>query len=331
MKVQILSNIRNFKLHGCLQVLIGKLNFISDKSIIQNFFYKQQLIIDNVGTQFFNTYKESDIAFQEIILSKSELLGIVSRDDFEKLSNKILHLYTCILSDYLAFLWFVKDNSVTYDNAILYINDCKVVASSLNYLPISNCFGEFLIEEFSEEEMNFCFNVAQLYNTNVFSNKKPDKENIVVNRIDTNSNDSNYNDNNRIERAFIFLQSLRATVLLPQKIALYIPVFECLFSTDSNEITHKVSERVAQYIGSDKMDKLEIFKTVKECYDLRSKFFHGSPLSKKHNTKEKQKELAKKIDSICRKVFLKAITHDSEVFKSDDKKLSDFFDSLIFS
>jgi hypothetical protein len=158
-----------------------------------------------------------------------------------------------------------------------------------------------------------------------------DKPAQTTNEIDTNFNHFRYNDQNRIERAFLFLQTLRSAILLPQKISLYIPIFECLFSIDNTEVAHKVSERTALYIGNDKSEKFDIFGCIKECYDLRSRYFHGSVLNKKYDTKEKQKKLAEKIDSICRRVLLKVIEHDQQKFLGKEEDLRAFFDSLIFN
>jgi hypothetical protein len=207
------------------------------------------------------------------------------------------------------------------------INDEKEIIVVTKCLVIyTNRFGDFITEYFSSDELNKALEIQQKYLA-VFpsiNQKGEGFSNETVNKIETNYNSTLYNDHNRIQRSFQFLQALRCSIFLPQKISLYIPIFECLFSIDANEVSHKVSERIAYYIGSDKDERIEIFSLMKDCYDLRSKFFHGSNLGKKHNSVDAQKNMADKIDSICRRVLLKVIYEDAAIFLDTNSNLQKF-------
>lgn len=63
--------------------------------------------------------------------------------------------------------------------------------------------------------------------------------------------------------------------LIDQWIAL-----ESLFSKDHSELAHKVSQRLAQFIGHDSQDRLNIFRSAKSSYSGRSKIVHGEHISR---------------------------------------------------
>lgn len=52
-------------------------------------------------------------------------------------------------------------------------------------------------------------------------------------------------------------------------------LLECLLSTDSRELAHKISERAAIILGNDNNDRLAIYKNIKQIYGKRSKIVHG--------------------------------------------------------
>ena len=75
---------------------------------------------------------------------------------------------------------------------------------------------------------------------------------------------------------------------------MYIAALETLFSKDGSELSHKVAERVAFYLGGIKNEKMYTYRKVKGAYDVRSKYIHGSKLDKKHSTTEKLIDLSKR-------------------------------------
>ena len=93
-------------------------------------------------------------------------------------------------------------------------------------------------------------------------------------------------------------------------------------------MTHKVSERISFYLENT-LDKLTTFKTIKECYSIRSKFVHGQKLEKKY-TYEKLAETSSKIDNIVRILLNKVISEDSEIFLKNSTDLNTYFNEIIF-
>ncbi len=54
-----------------------------------------------------------------------------------------------------------------------------------------------------------------------------------------------------------------------------VTILETLLSTGTAEIAHQISERVAVLIGNSSSERLDIYRTTKKLYDLRSRISHG--------------------------------------------------------
>jgi hypothetical protein len=55
---------------------------------------------------------------------------------------------------------------------------------------------------------------------------------------------------------------------------------ECLLGTDSVELTHKLSERIAWLLSDNAENRVRIFRQVKALYTIRSRVIHGSVVTK---------------------------------------------------
>lgn len=104
-----------------------------------------------------------------------------------------------------------------------------------------------------------------------------------------------------------------------------------MFSSAGSELQHQVSERVALFLHkyNKESDKLLIFKTIKSCYSIRSKYVHGDVLEKKYKTFESLQDKSSEIDEICRKVMNIFIENDLSFFNDTD--LTDYFLGLLFN
>jgi len=237
------------------------------------------------------------------------------------------------LTSYLSFLWFVKDNSVNLLDTYTYVPEIQQnnFFARSNGVHFSNCLGEFADVSFTLENLAF---VEEIFN----------KIKTLVGMLDTQIpvaplkkgtnietprfNQHKYNETNRISRAITFLQLARSQSFLPLKISFYTAILECLFTTDSQEVSHKVGERTSYYLGDN--DKYDTYKHIKLAYGLRSKFFHGQRLENKISDLVKQKELSKTIDDIIRRALTQIIMVDSKKFLNEDY-LEAFINSMLFS
>ena len=110
----------------------------------------------------------------------------------------------------------------------------------------------------------------------------------------------------RVSRAFYFLQSARATVFLPLKVAHYCTCFETLVSTSSTELAHQVAERVAVLISEDSQERMEVYRNLKRAYDTRSKVVHGSELTR---SQQRYLDDSRNCDDYLRRLLLSFMAH----------------------
>ena len=90
------------------------------------------------------------------------------------------------------------------------------------------------------------------------------------------------------------------------------------------------SERVALYLGACGFDRLEVFRTVKDIYNVRSKLVHGDTLSEKQIATLPQ--LATTGDGYLRAILDRIFSSASEraVFDSRNENIEEYFTSLLF-
>jgi len=105
----------------------------------------------------------------------------------------------------------------------------------------------------------------------------------------------------RLERAHYFVQAARVASHVPVKIANYCTALEALFTNETSELTHKLSERVAWFIGIDTDERVDVFQRMKKAYGIRSKVVHGSTDWGKDT--HVASETSQFLDSLLRTVF----------------------------
>lgn len=231
--------------------------------------------------------------------------------------------------------WLVKDNSINLKTYFAHNPSEGRYLMRSRGMQFSNCKGLFEDVSFTTQELEKCLElhgiVYELSGSLKFDGKVKDSEAAKGKGIQSSGiNEVNYNDHNRLTRALLFLQGARTTTLLPLKISFYIGVLECLFSISDGEISHKVAERVALYLGSDFTQRDKFFKQIKTVYDIRSKFIHGQILPKGSRTSEELITKSSEIDEILRKLLNKILAQDVNTFNGDDSTLNAFFLGLMF-
>ena len=122
----------------------------------------------------------------------------------------------------------------------------------------------------------------------------------------------------RLGRVWYFIENARMIVDLAIKIATYITCLEALLSTDSLELAHKLSERLALFIASSAKEQQSIYERAKLAYSIRSKTLHGDEL----NSKQRQTlgQIARDCDEYFRRCLLKAHSSDETAALFNGKK-----------
>jgi hypothetical protein len=133
----------------------------------------------------------------------------------------------------------------------------------------------------------------------------------------------------RSGRAMQFVVAARRAQDLAFKIANYCSALETLFTTESTELAHKLSERVAFFMGERGHNRREVFATIKSAYNVRSKLVHGDTL--KQNQIEDLPALSTKCD-ITLRTILREIFRSEElknIFDAHNDAVEDYFTRLI--
>lgn len=304
--------------------------------------------LDLIDTPSFSVTNHASKKDEMLDLEFKQMVGIKANNSFRNNSlaymivpkngnaNFVVEMHNLFLSEtksietFLLFLWFIKDNSVSMDEAYGQFKEEKRWAWWTNHLVYSNSDGTFKDVKFSKDEI-FAATELLLKFTKICP--KRIKEAVFEDAFDDKKETtlkSGYGrdiiDNN-IERAIAFLNTARGTPHLPQKITHYMSILECLFTLDAIEVVQKVSERTAYYIGENKEDRLSIYKTIKDAYDIRSKFVHGQKIKKDFDF---ICSLSTKVDEVIRKVLNKIILTDHSNFSQKEAELTKYLSNLIF-
>ena len=263
----------------------------------------------------------SVFGYADIDLSGSG--AIISNEEFQ---NKYLQAFnhkSNYLQAILIFLWFIKDNSIGVYGTYGEIPDLKMVNGKSRSITNYNCKGLLEDSFFSEDELKQTSDLVTKYSSICgLSNKIIDETNILweyddqghkVKGILPKTPDGfSYQDQTPIDRAIHFLMTARAQNYLIYRIAFYMPILECLFSTQNTDITFRIAARATAYIGKDGKEKEEIFEKINAGYNVRSKFIHGQAIPEKDMPGLTR--LSELIDGYIRRVLTKAISVDSAVF-----------------
>ena len=232
---------------------------------------------------------------------------------------------------FLTFLWFIKDNSISVEEAFgIFANEEKSKWWT-DHTVYSTCDGKFRNTAFTSNEMAKAIDLLFAY-VNICPETADTKKSDFLGELTSASSHMGpgldpYCQQNRIERALTFLNTARSSPHLPQKITHYMSILECLFSADANEVVHKVSERTAYFVGENKADRITIFKVIKGAYDVRSKFVHGQKIKQQPDP---LRNISIKVDDITRRVLTKIILSEHVIFLEKDEHLAKYLNEIIF-
>lgn len=324
MKYYFITKLFDIKITSSL----SKGKTIDDKARISNGTLNYKRIFEN------DVFKES-IGYIEVLSLQNctYLYEVGDYNELKKVFDEECHPTAYLnylmrkMQIFLSSLWLVKDNSVNLELGFLHIypnNDYAAGSIHSNSLANSptNCFGEYDETVFTLEELNLAieFNKTILLEN---PEKKDSGERLP-------SRNPLTKENGRIGRAFYFLMLARYESVLPIKIMNYCSVLECLFTSDSSEVTHKVAERFARFMGNNFDERKRYFKLVKDLYKIRSKAVHGQIV---RGTPEQMKELLKEIDNVTRIIFFGYFTNNDkyDVFELNNDEYEKWFTELILN
>lgn len=98
---------------------------------------------------------------------------------------------------------------------------------------------------------------------------------------------------------------------------------------DGREITYRISQRIALFLGKSAKECKAIFNSMKKAYVWRSKIVHGMRLTKL--TEPQSIELMNLVDKNVRGVIVKILMDPELVSVFESKRREEYLDSLLFS
>ena len=134
----------------------------------------------------------------------------------------------------------------------------------------------------------------------------------------------------RVDRFLNFVQIARRSSVPAMKISQMCSALESLFSTSTTELTHRLSERVAFFIGESSEDKEAIYQFMKKVYAVRSQVTHGSHIN--NAVAESTPELSLKMLELLRRIIFKILEDDcsSDVVYGDNEFIENHFRKCLF-
>lgn len=290
--------------------------------------------LDNLDAEHFYDYNINLIGQLNLMNFSNRFYAVCKKEVHNLEELGILHLrIKSKATHFINCLWFSKDNSASILNVYTFsLNSNHSLQSTIGPGNSSSSANNKKVE-FEEKDFDLALEIYKSIAANQ-SNIEAEPLKIDFNGTpiftDSKYHKTNQSKTNRIDRALCFLFIARQHTFLPLKISLYISVLECLFTKDSGEVVHKISERTAFYIGETPDERLDLFRSVKKAYGVRSKFFHGQPLEKNSGEHNVLQAVSENLDEILRKVLNKVMLIDSAQFLLNDTKLEEFYQHLIF-
>jgi hypothetical protein len=239
-------------------------------------------------------------------------------DPMEQSAENYVTSYLNLGHWFLMALWFVKDNAVMCNEGYL---EYPYKSQAHRVYGCSHSLGRYYWDspaerikaEFSADELRIARTLAgqlavQLglsQNAGIAAPTLP----AVASRLD---------------RVWWVLEAARMTADVAVKIAHYVTCFESLFSTDQSELSHKLAERVAWFLGEDPEQRLSLYRNIKDAYAVRSRAVHGDKLSDKQFAE--LRGVSATCDRILRFCLLKIARTEAsrDLFNGKKSELEDF-------
>lgn len=225
-----------------------------------------------------------------------------------ELGIKLVKQFDGQMNRFLNALWFIKDNSVCSDGS-QYINDVsKITLYSSKGEFFSNAYGMVSETNFSEKELD---EAEDWYDIITEHTLMKTIGNVSYKDIVTLQGDRKEKISlSSFSRSLLYLNSARKNFFIPGKIASYTSLLETIFAVKGDN-TKKVSERLSRFISNSKDEEILIYNNMKNLYDIRSSYVHGSDM--KNTLEQELVEYSYILDSYVRRLMKKILLNHNEL------------------
>jgi hypothetical protein len=244
---------------------------------------------------------------------------------------QILAVWHNHIYEFLFCLWLIKDNSLNAGLGFVFSinNEGKDVGSSNSRSASYTCAdGCRRSVEFSKAEF---VEARELYERlhKIGKGKKRPPTLRPVEQVEVTGMIISADAVRALSRASFFLDSARDCSDLSVKVAHYTTGLEVLFSTDSSEISHKLAERVALFLGDTFEERKRLFDRVKRLYSVSSKVVHGDVFSEKKT--KSVGAISQDADDLLRRVMRRILVSEElcELFEGTPESKEEYFVDLV--
>jgi hypothetical protein len=253
-------------------------------------------------------------------LLSGDLVAICSLDMPNDMSPvEYLDLRISQLQSFQFAMWLSKDHSVNTEMSYLtyQLSDRWGITSNFRSVQDRNANGKAEVFQLTREHLKGIRNLwLAAFSPQVDITLKTTRM---------------HPDSPREVRAIYFVGLARSASDLAIKITLYCSAFETLLSTSQTELAHQLSERISFFLASNKSERHQIYKDVKDAYNVRSKIVHGATLSPQKTNQ--LSEISSRCDSYIRQLLLLILTNSTlnEIFRQPNGKFDETLISMIMS
>jgi hypothetical protein len=124
------------------------------------------------------------------------------------------------------------------------------------------------------------------------------------------------------------VNAARQEPMLPYRIVAYSTALECLLTRDAGDVAHTVAERAALLVCAEASpdESLQLYKRLKNCYNIRSRFVHGGFLGRRS---EVFREAAVLLDATLRRLLVSDEEGFRHAFLFEQMTASEFNDTFL--
>jgi len=232
MKVKLLFSCSHFRTSH--DFLIGEILFTDNNNILTSEFLDKQFVFKVGVSKMETAFKNSSLGYYLFDFPINE-----EREYDDTRLIQQLHSFAYKVGYWWRFLWFAKDNSSHLGDLFVEVPEkhgCIIFSEFDSY---SNSSGTHEQSVFTKDDLLFVSDMVKRYSQYMEGTTTYSLDEYELARPDNELNGAfqskpktyPYNQNRRIERAWIFVTFARRTEFLPMKISLYVPLFESLFSS----------------------------------------------------------------------------------------------------
>lgn len=316
MKIKFIAAIHNLELEKTNSKIDLTSGYISNDRRVLDDLFDNSLSLCTIGLHSIDDIKDAPSFY----IVDRDLGDDVTQDDVDIFGTSLCFALLRQIQILVGQIWNLRDNSIYVRDGFLftYIDDIsngytfKASVSAINtfsngeirsiiipdadLLSIGKDMTIITIEDVVEQKQNFrSATQIQHYKKSGLSRK---------------------------ELAEIYVNKARMEPIIPVKILMYCSAMEALVANSTTELSHRVAERIAILLGDNKEQRCEIYSTVKNGYDTRSKVAHGDLIKK---DEEIIKQYSVSLDEYLRQL----LRRDHPYNLKSNEKLDEYFLSAL--